>query len=111
MRRFTRLPREAQVAYMEGWERSRFSARQLVLMGMRALMTVAYFSHPEVLRGLNLAPKRIETPIVEADLLWPAVGQSPERIPYTREDLTPPSSGVPLDPEAPLDPGYEVQKT
>jgi len=107
LRRFSKLPQPARVAYLQSWQRSGFHARRVVFTGLRSILTLGYLADAEVLRALRLAPKQIDTPVCEADLLWPRVGERPEQIRYTLEDLTPPSDGSPLDPDAPLDPDYQ----
>jgi hypothetical protein len=105
-RRFTRLSPAAQARYLDGWRLSSSSARRLVFTSLRAILAMGYLADPGVLRRLDLAPKRIETPITAADLLWPRVGEPSADIPYGPDDLTPPSDGVPLAHDAPLHPDY-----
>jgi hypothetical protein len=95
-RRFSSLDPAQRVAALEGWQRSRFFPRRLVFTSLRAILTMGYFAHPAVLRGLGLAPYRVEVPVAEADLLYPPIGQPPSAIRFTRADLTPPSDGTPL---------------
>ena len=54
----------------------------------------------------TLAPRRIETPVCEADLLYPPIGRGPEAIAYTRADLSAPGTRPPLAPDTPLHPDY-----
>ena len=70
---------------------------------LRAILTMGYFAHPEVLRRLGLAPRRVDPPVTEVDLLYPPIGAPPGAIRHTRADLTPPSDGTPLR-GAPLHP-------
>ena len=71
------------------------------------MLTMGYFSHPAVLRTLQLAPYAIESPVCEADLLYPRVGQPRESIAWGPEDLAPaPERGVPLALDGPLHPDY-----
>ncbi len=105
-RRFTRLPPEARAAYLDGWRASPLRARQLVFTSLRAILTLAYLADPAVLRELGLAPKAIDPPVCEADLLWPCVGEPRQRIAYGPRDVTAPSAGVPLAADAPLHRDY-----
>ena len=73
---------------------------------LRAILTFAYLGDPAVLRELGLAPKAIDPPVCEADLLWPRAGEPRERIAYGAQDVTAPSAGVPLAVDAPLHPDY-----
>jgi hypothetical protein len=106
LRRFSSLPYDARVAWVDAWEQSRLFLRRLCFTSLRAILTEAYFSHPPVVRALGLAPFAIRSPICEADLLYPRVGAPRESIPYTRADLTPPSDGRPLDRDGPLHPRF-----
>ncbi len=95
-RRFSSLSPEQQVEVLDGWRRSSLFARRLVFTSLRAILTMGYFADPVVLRELGLAPRAIDTPIREADLLWPPIGASPGSLRLTRADLTPPAEVVPL---------------
>jgi hypothetical protein len=105
-RRFSSLAPAQQAAALEGWRTSRFAARRLVFASLRAILTMGYFAHPPVLRELGLAPRAIETPVCEADLLFPPVGRPPQEIAYGFSDLGPPSDGRPLGPDTPLHPRW-----
>jgi hypothetical protein len=105
-RRFSSLSTEQQAAVLERWRTSRFYPRRVVFMSLRAVLAMGYLAHPRVLRQLGLAPLDLETPVCEADLLYPPVGRGPEAIRYSTADLTPPSDGTPVDPEGPLHPRY-----
>jgi len=101
-RRFSSLSLEQRIALLGAWGGSRLYARRLVFLSLRSILTMGYFAHPPVLRQLGLAPLAIESPVCEADLLYPPIGALPAAIPYTRDDLTPPSDGVPLLLDGPL---------
>lgn len=105
-RRFSSLAADQQVAALDGWAGSALFARRLVFNSLRATLTLGYFADPPVLRQLGLAPFEIDSPIVEADLYYPAIGKSRETIPYTREDLTPPGPLPPLTLDSKIDPHY-----
>lgn len=105
-RRFTSLSPGQQVANLEAWRRSRLPPRRLAFVSLRAILTMAYFAHPPVLRQLRVAPLRLDRPVCEADLLWPPIGKGPEAIRFSRDDLTPPSDGRPVDLDGPLHPAY-----
>jgi hypothetical protein len=106
-RRLSSLDPAAREAYLEGWESSRFFLRRLCFTSIRALFTMGYFSDPQVLRELGLAPRQIATRIVEADLLYPRIGESRSSIALGPEDLTPDGELPPLGVSGPLAPGYE----
>ena len=105
-RRFSALNREQQEAALRAWGSSGLAMRRLVFTAVRAVLTMGYLGHPVVLRHVGLAPYAIESPVLPADLLYPRIGQHPATIPWTEGDLTPPSSGVPLDLDGPLHPDY-----
>ncbi len=109
MRRFSSLSLPQREAVIEAWSASRFFARRIVFSSLRAILTMAYLNAPAVMRRLRVAPYAIETPICEADLLYPRIGRGPESIPYTRADLGPPSDGTPLDLDGPLLPAYREE--
>ncbi len=102
MRRFSALDQAQREVALADWQRSRFFPRRLVFTSLRAILTMGYFASPPVLRALRLAPLAIETPVCEADLLYPRIGERPESIRFTAADLTPPSDGTPLDLDGPL---------
>lgn len=105
-RRFSSLRLEQRELVMQGWSQSPSFARQLIFTALRAVLTMGYLGHPAVARHLNVAPYAMDSPICEADLLYPRVGGHPSEIPYTSADLTPPSDGTPIDLDGPLDPSY-----
>ena len=104
-RRFSSLNAEQQGAVLEGWRTSSLFARRLVFSSLRAILTMGFFSDPAVMRALHLAAKQIDTPIVEADLLYPAIGAHPSTIVYGPGDLGAPS-GIPLAVDAALHPSH-----
>ncbi len=106
MRRFSSLSLIQRQAVIEAWSSSRFFARRLVFSSLRAILTMGYLNAPAVMRRLRVAPYAFETPICEADLLYPPIGRGPESSRYTRADLTPPSDGQPIDLDGPLLPAY-----
>jgi hypothetical protein len=110
LRRFSALSFEQQSAYLQSWERSRLYPRRIVFLSLRAILSMGYFADPAVLQALGLAPRAIETPVCEADLLWPRIGESPESLRPTRDDVTPPSDGTPLGTHGPIHPDYEVSR-
>lgn len=101
LRRFSRLSPAQREAALAGWQHSAWFPRRLVFTSLRALCALGYFADPAVLRSLRLAPFRIDTPVCEADLLYPPVGAGRDAIPFGPGDLTPPSDGTPLDPQGP----------
>ena len=106
MRRFSSLDVDQRMASLDGWEKSSLFARRLVFTSLRALWTMGYFAHPSVVRKLRLAPLAIDSPICEADLLYPRIGKHPDSIGITDADLTPPSRGEPLEIYGTLHPTY-----
>ena len=106
LRRFSAQPPAARSAILRAWHGSRLLPRRLLFMALRAVLTMGYLGHPSVLRSLRLAPFDFPTPVCEADLMYPPIGEGPDAIPYTREDLTPPSDGTPIDLDLPLHPDY-----
>jgi hypothetical protein len=109
-RRFSSLSTEQQAAVLESWRTSRFYPRRLVFMSLRAILAMGYLAHPRVLRELQVAPRDFETPVCEADLLYPPIGRGTESIRRSTSDLTPPSDGTPIGLDAPLHPRY-AEKT
>jgi hypothetical protein len=105
-RRFSALSPEQRVAVLDGWERSPLAVRRTVFQSLRAVLTMAYFSSPAVLRAVSLAPLAFETPVVDADLLYPPIGQPKSAIRYDLADRDRPVSRAPLDPHGPLRPDY-----
>ena len=106
MRRFSSQDVEHRVAALDGWAESTLFFRRVVFTSLRAVLTMGYFAHPPVVRRLGLAPLAIESPICEADLLYPRIGERPESIGKTAADLTVPSEGIPLVQDGPLHPGF-----
>ena len=97
LRRFSSLDGEQQVAVIDDWQHSGWFLRRLVFTSLRALCTLGYFADPAVLRALRLAPYAIDSPIIEADLLYPRIGAHPSSIAYTAADLSPTEAAPPLD--------------
>jgi len=108
--RFSGLSAEQQVRYLLGWQRSALLPRRLVFVSLRAILTMGYFADPAVLRALGLAPRAIVTPVGEADLLWPRIGEPPSAIRHRAQDVTPPAAAVPLGYEGPLHADYEAPR-
>lgn len=105
-RRFTALSPAQRIALLDAWSRSRLRVRRLVFASLRTLLTSAYFANPVVMRATGVAPLAFETPVVEADLLYPPIGQPRSAIRWRREDLERPVARTPLDPHGPLHPDY-----
>lgn len=110
MRRFSSLTIEQRELVLQGWSQSPKFARQMIFTALRAVLTMGYLGHPVVMRHLGVAPYAIDTPVCEADLLYPAIGTHPDQIPYTEQDLSEPSNGTPLDLAGPLHPDYAETK-
>ena len=105
-RRFSSLNLEQRVEVFHAWRGSRWFLRRVLFTALRAVMTMGYIGHPAALRHLRLAPFDFKSPICEADLLYPKIGELPENISLVRADLTPPSDGTPLDIDGALHPDY-----
>ena len=105
-RRFTQLSPEQRIAVLEAWRTSRYFPRRLVFTSLRAVLTMAWFAHPPVMRQLRVAPLAIATPVCEADLLYPPIGRPQGAIRYGAADLTAPSDGTPVDLDGPLHPAW-----
>ena len=108
LRRFSALDAGQRVVVLEAWRCSGWFVRRLVFTSLRAICTMAYFSDPAVLRTLRLGPFAIDTPVVEADLLYPRVGEGRDTIRLTRDDLSTLASrdaAPPLATDSPRSPG------
>jgi hypothetical protein len=105
-RRFSSLSHEQQVAVLDGWSESSLFPRRLVFTSLRAVLTMGYFAHPGLLRELSLAPFAIDTPVCEADLIFPRIGEHPDTITHRRESLGRTGPPVPLAIDGPLHPDY-----
>jgi hypothetical protein len=66
---------------------------------------MGYLGHPVAMRAVRLAPFDFPSPVCEADLLYPRVGQAPETIRFTEADLWA-SDGTPLRADGPVHPDY-----
>lgn len=106
IRRFTKLSPAQRVAVLDGWGRSTLAARRTVFQSLRAIVTMAYFANAAVLRGMGLAPLEMESPVIDADLLYPPIGQPKSAIRFAPADRERAVSRAPLDPDGPLDPRY-----
>lgn len=107
-RRFSSLDHEQRVAVLDGWRASRLFPRRLVFTSLRAMLTMGYFADPAVLRRIGLAPFAVETPVCEADLLYPPIGRPRAEIRYGPQDLSPANEGTPLRLDDPLHPAYRA---
>jgi hypothetical protein len=108
-RRFSSLDLARRTAVLEDWAASRWRARCLAFGSLRAVVTLGYFAHPPVLAQLGLAPWVIDTPVCEADLLYPRIGAHPDAIAWTRDDLAPPRAAAPMDCAGPRLSGWGVE--
>lgn len=99
-RRFSSLSPEQRVAVLDAWNRSGWFPRRLAFTSLRAVLTNGYVSDASVLAELGLTPFEIESPVREADLLYPHIGAPRSAIRYTRADLTPAADPVPLRAES-----------
>ena len=109
LRRFSSLAPEQRVAVVESCQKSNLLLRRIVFTSLRALCTLGYLADPTVLRALRFAPYTIETPIVEADLLYPRIGEPSDSVRLTRKDLSGDHAAPPLDLAGPLLQGYSEE--
>jgi len=105
-RRFSALSPAQRVAVLEAWSRSSLRVRRIVFTSLRTLLTMGYFESPAVLRATGVAPLAMETPVVDADLLYPRIGFARDTIRWRPEDRERPVSRAPLDPHGPVHPDY-----
>ena len=96
-RRFSDLDAGGREAVLDAWQHSGWFLRRLVFTSLRALSTLGFFADPAVLRQLRLAPWAIDTPVCEADLIYPRIGAGVRSISWSEADLTALSDGTPLD--------------
>jgi hypothetical protein len=95
-RRFSSLTEEQRTSVLRSWSESRLYLRRLAFIALKAVLIMGYFGHPSNLRDLGLQPFTFDTPICEADLLYPPIGEPRSSIRHTQADVTPPSDGTPL---------------
>jgi hypothetical protein len=98
MRRFSSLSPAQRHTVLESWAKSRFYLRRTAFTALKAVLVMGYFGHPDCLAQLGLTPFEMTTPVCEADLLYPPIGEPPSRIAFGPQDLTAPSDGTPLRP-------------
>lgn len=72
-RRLTRLRREAALLYLESWLESRLAPQRILVLGLRALVFLAFYQHPSVLAsmGVDWEGRVAETARLRADSLSP----------------------------------------
>lgn len=107
-RRFSSLNLEQREVVMQGWSQSPVFLRQIIFTALRAVLTMGYLGHPTVMRHLRVAPFEIESPICEADLLYPLIGSHPDQHPLRDAAITPPSTGIPVDIDGPIHPSFRA---
>ena len=104
--RFSSLTLDQRESVLRAWAESSLFARRLVFMSLRAILTMGYLGHPTAMRHLRLAPYAFESPILQADVLYPPIGQASQNNPVSAKDVTPPSDGTPLDLSGPVHARY-----
>jgi hypothetical protein len=52
--RLSRMPREEALAFCERWLQSRFGPVRMLMLGVRALVYLAFFQHPAVLEAMGV---------------------------------------------------------
>ena len=85
-RRFSGLSPEQRMAVLAGWSESRLFLRRIAFIALRAVLTMGYLAHPNAMRAVNLAPFDVDSPVCEADLLYPRIGAHPDEIALTAAD-------------------------
>jgi hypothetical protein len=102
-KRFSGLSPHQRLAVLRNWESSRLYLRRMCLTALKAVLILGYVGHPQSLGALGLAPWKIESPRIEADFLYPPIGQGRDGLP----DSSLSSSSSPLSP--PLVPGVDQE--
>ena len=105
-RRFSSLSLKQRIEVLRAWYASELFARRIVFTALRSVLGMAYLGHPATMRFLRVAPYAFESPILDADVLYPPIGQGPEALLYGPDDRTPPSDGSPIDLDGPIHPDY-----
>jgi len=105
-RRFSALSLQQRIEVLRAWHASRWFVGRLVFTAFRSVLGIAYLGHPATMRYLGVAPYDFESPVLDADVLYPPIGQGPEAVPYGPGDRTPPSDGIPIDLDGPIHPDY-----
>jgi len=85
--RFSSLTLEQRQQVLAGWASSRLSVRRSLLTALRAYVVMAAIGHPDNLLGLGLEPWAIDSPTIEADLLYPRIGEPSRGIALGEDDL------------------------
>lgn len=89
-RRFSAMTPAQREAVMRSWAESRLYLRRVAFSALKAVLVLGYLGDARNLAALGLTPWQIESPVVEADLLYPAIGEAPESIAFTLEALPAP---------------------
>ena len=105
-RRFSALSLQQRIEVLRAWYSSRWFVRRLLFTALRSVLGIAYLGHPATMRYLRVAPYDFESPVLDADVLYPPIGLGPEAVPFAPEDRTAPSDGVPIDLDSPVHPDY-----
>lgn len=95
-RRFSSMSPEQREAVIQGWADSGLYLRRTAFSALKAVLIMGYLGHPECRRALGFEPFELDTPVCEADLLYPPIGAPKTSIRFGREDLTAPSDGTPV---------------
>lgn len=85
--RFSSLDAGQRTQWLEGWATSRWPLRRTLFTALRAFVLMGVVAHRENLAHLGLAPWQVVSPIVESDLLYPAIGQPAASIAFTEHDV------------------------
>ena len=54
VRRFTARPQKAREKYLRRWETARVYSRRMLAIGLKTMLGIAYFAHPEVQARLGI---------------------------------------------------------
>jgi hypothetical protein len=102
-RRFSSLSPEQRFEVLRGWESSGLYVRRMAFTALKAVLILGYVGHPQSLNALGLSPWKIESPRVEADFLYPPIGEGRDRVP-----VRPPGEPSPAR-RPPLVPGFDQE--
>jgi len=107
-RRFSALSLAQRAAVLEAWRSSRWFPLRLAFTSLRAILSMGYFADPEVQAQLHLTPFVIASPPVEADGLYPPVGQARQGLVVPASPLDPHQRPAGVDPLRPDSPRVEL---
>lgn len=98
--RFSSLSLAQRVEVLRGWYASPSFVRRTVFTALRSVLGIAYLGHPATMRHLRVAPYAFDSPVVDADLLYPPIGESTAAIAHRPEERATPVEGPASEPIA-----------